>query len=108
MKKNWRFWALAFFVCTVGALNGSYIGGVSRLRGALVGLVGGVFLIAAYISTRSTFSYRNRLVINGCAGLICGCLCAELLGKSVTAVIGWGVLGMFLGFGSGAWLPYIQ
>jgi hypothetical protein len=104
MKLNGRFWIFTLLVCAVGGVNGWDIDGVSRLRGVLVGILGSVFFVTVYIASRATSWRPIRMVVNGSAGLICGCLCAGLLGRGTVAVIVCGLVGVLLGVSSDVWL----
>ena len=104
MKENGRFWIFVLLVCAVGGVNGWDIDGVSRLRGVLAGILGGAFLVTVYIASRAESLRPVRMVVNGSAGLICGCLCAGLLGRGTVEVILCGLAGVLLGVGSDLWL----
>src|SRR5689334_11682199 len=104
MKSNGRFWIFALLVCAVGGVNGWDIDGVSRLRGVLAGILGSAFLVTVYIASRAASLRPIRMVVNGTAGLICGCLCAGLLGKGSAAVTVCGFVGVVLGVSSNVWL----
>lgn len=105
MKKlNGSFWVFALLVCAVGGVNGWEIDGVSRVRGVLAGTLGSAFFVTVYIASRVTSLRPVRMVINGSAGLICGCLCAGLLGKGTVVVIVCGLVGVLLGVSSDVWL----
>jgi hypothetical protein len=92
------------FVRAVGAVNGWEIDGASRLRGALAGIVGSAFFVAVYIASRAASLRPLRMAISGSAGLVCGCLCAGLLGRGAAAVAVWGLVGALLGVSSDVWL----
>ena len=69
------------------------IDGVSRLRGVLAGILGKRILAnGVHISSRATSLRPIRMFINGSAGLICGCLCAGLVGRGTIAVIVCGLV----------------
>jgi F0F1-type ATP synthase assembly protein I len=105
MKLIGRFWIFVLLVCVVGVVNGWDIdGGVSRLRGVLAGILGSAFFVTAYISSRATSFRQVRMFVNGSAGLICGCLCAGLLGRGTVEVIVFGLVGVLLSVGSDVWL----
>lgn len=104
MKLNGRFWIFALLVCAVGVLNGWDIDGVSRLRGVLAGILGSAFFVTVYIASRATSLRPIRMSVNGSAGLICGCLCAGLLGRGTAEVIVCGLVGVLLGVSSDLWL----
>jgi hypothetical protein len=104
MKVNGRFWILVLLACAAGGVNGWDIDGVSRLRGVLAGLLGGAFFVTVYAASRATSLRPFRMVVNGAAGLICGCLCAGLLGREAVEVIVYGLVGVLIGVGSDVWL----
>ena len=104
MKLNGRFWIFALLVCTVGGVNGWGIDGVSGLRGALAGILGGAFFVTIYIASRATSLRPIRMIVSGSVGLICGCLCAGLLARGAVAVIVCGLVGVLLGVSSDLWL----
>jgi hypothetical protein len=104
MKVNRRFWILVLLACAAGCVNVWDIGGVSRLRSVLVVLLGGAFFVTVYAASRATSLRPFRMVVNGAAGLICGCLCAVLLGREAVEVGVYGLVGVLIGVGSDVWL----
>ena len=104
MKGSGRLWILVLLVLAVGGVNGWDIDAASRLRGVLAGILGGAFFVTVYIASRVASLRPVRTVVNGSAGLICGCLCAGLLGRGTVAVIVFGLVGVLLGVSSDVWL----
>jgi hypothetical protein len=107
MKLNGRFWIFVLLVCVVGGVNGWDIDGVSRFRGVLAGILASAFFVTVYMASRATSLRPVRMFVNGSAGLICGCLCAGLLGRGTVEVIVYGLVGVLLGVGSDVWLSRI-
>jgi hypothetical protein len=99
------FVGFAVVVCSAGALYGSEVVGVSRLRGVLAGILGGLFYATVYIASRAPSLRPFRKFISGSTGLICGYVCAGLLGRGTAAEIVCGLIGLTLGVGAAAWLP---
>jgi hypothetical protein len=101
------FIGVVVIACSVGALYGAEVVGVSRLRGVLAGILAGAFYATAYIASRASSLRPFRKVIIGSTGLMCGCLCAGLLGWGTSGVILSGLGGLALGVSVDIWLPGI-
>jgi hypothetical protein len=104
MKLDRRFWILATVVLAVGGVNGWDFDGANGFRGVLAGIVAGAFFVTVYIASRATVLRPTRMIVNGSAGLICGCLVAGLVGRGPVGVIGCGFVGVLLGVGADVWL----
>jgi hypothetical protein len=104
MKLTGRIWIFVLLVCAAVGVNLWGINGVSRLQGVLVAIVGSAFFVTVYIASRATSLRPFRMVVNGSAGLTCGCLCAGMLGRGTVEVIVFGLVGAFLGVTSDIWL----